>query len=118
MKRKRTYRSVDVEKVSVERLLPRLEKRVVVAVDVAKERMVAGLADGSGKTLELVRFSHPRQTMTFVELLLRLRQEGHDVEAVMEPTGVYGDALRFQLRSRDFAVFQVDPKRVVSERAG
>lgn len=112
MKRKRTYRSVDVEKVSVERLLPRLEKRVVVAVDVAKERMVAGLADGSGKTLELVRFSHPRQTMTFVELLLRLRQEGHDVEAVMEPTGVYGDALRFQLRSRDFAVFQVDPKRV------
>lgn len=112
MKTKRTYRSVDVEKVSVERLLPRLEKRVVVAIDVAKEGMVAGLADGSGKTRELVRFSHPRQTITFVELLVRLRDEGRDVEAVMEPTGVYGDALRFQLRSRDFAVFQVDPKRV------
>lgn len=114
MKTKRTYRTVDVEKVSFERLLSQLEgsDKVTVAIDVAKEAMVAGLADGAGKVRELVRFSHPRQTPLFVELLLRLREAGRAVEVAMEPTGVYGNALRFQLRSRDFPVFQVDPKRV------
>lgn len=112
MKTKRTYRSIDVEKFAVAPLLMRLGGKVVVAIDVAKEAMVAGLADASGKVQELVRFSHPRQTMTFIELLMRLREEGREVEVVMEPTGVYGNALRFQLRSRAFPVFQVDPKRV------
>jgi transposase len=111
MKSKRTYKTVDVEKVSVAKLLSVIVGTIVVAIDVAKEAMVVGFADSAGKTHELVRFSHPRQTMLFVELLLQLRGEGREVQAVMEPTGVYGNALRYQLRSRDFAVFQVDPKR-------
>jgi transposase len=112
MSKKRTYKSVDVEKVQVARLLSAIVSTVVVAIDVAKEAMVAGFADQAGKVHQLVRFSHPKQTMTFIGLLLRLREEGRDVQVVMEPTGTYGDALRFQLRSRDFPVYQVDPKRV------
>jgi transposase len=49
--------------------------------------------------------------MLFVELLMRLREEHREIQIVMEPTGVYGDALRAQLRARDFPVFQVEPKR-------
>lgn len=112
MKTKRTYKTVDVEKVSLARLLAAIAGTVVVAIDVAKTAMVAGFADAAGKTQELVRFSHPRQTLVFVELLARLREAGRAVEVAMEPTGVYGNSLRFQLRARDFPVFQVDPKRV------
>jgi transposase len=112
MKTKRTYKTVDVEKVVVAKLLSLIAGAVVAAVDVAKEAMVVGFADLAGKTHELVRFSHPKQTMLFVELLVQLREAGREVQIAMEPTGVYGDALRYQLRARDFAVFQVDPKRI------
>jgi transposase len=110
--KKRTYKTIDVEKVSVARLLAAIAGTVIVAVDVAKEAMVAGFADAAGKTHELVRFSHPRQTPLFLELLARLREAERSVEVAMEPTGVYGNALRFQLRAHDLPVFQVDPKRV------
>jgi transposase len=111
MKSKRTYKSIDVERVSIPKLLSLIAGTIVVAIDVAKEAMVVGFADAVGKTHELVRFSHPRQTMLFIELLVRLRDEGREVQVAMEPTGVYGNSLRFQLRARDFSVFQVDPKR-------
>jgi transposase len=111
MKSKRTYKTVDVEKVVVARLLSLIAGTIVVAIDVAKEAMVVGFADLAGKTHELVRFSHPRQTMLFIELLVQLRSSGREVQVAMEPTGVYGNAIRFQLRTRDFPVFQVDPKR-------
>ena len=80
MKTKRTYKTVDVEKVSLARLLAAIAGMVVVAIDVAKTAMVAGFADAAGKTQELVRFSHPRQTLVFVELLARLREAGRAVE--------------------------------------
>lgn len=112
MKTKRTYKTVDVEKVVLSKLLSGIAGAIIAAVDVAKEAMVVGLADRSGTTHQLVRFSHPRQTMLFVELLVQLRDAGREVQVAMEPTGVYGNALRFQLRARDFPVFQVDPKRI------
>ncbi len=111
MKSKRTYKTVDVEKVVTAKLLSLIAGTIVAAIDVAKEAMVVGFADAAGKTHELVRFSHPRQTLLFVELLVQLRDAGREVQVAMEPTGVYGNALRFQLRARDFPVFQVDPKR-------
>jgi transposase len=111
MKSKRTYKTVDVEKVATAKLLSLIAGTIVAAIDVAKEAMVVGFADAAGKTHELVRFSHPRQTLLFVELLVQLRDAGREVQVAMEPTGVYGNALRFQLRARDFPVFQVDPKR-------
>jgi transposase len=111
MKSKRTYKTVDVEKLVVSKLLGVIAGTVVAAIDVAKEAMVVGFADVAGKTHELARFSHPRQTMLFIELLEHLRRGGREVQVAMEPTGVYGNALRHQLRARDFPVFQVDPKR-------
>jgi transposase len=111
MKSKRTYKTVDVEKVAVAKLLSVIAGTVVAAIDVAKEAMVVGFADLAGKTHELVRFSHPRQTILFIELLEQLRGAGREVQVAMEPTGVYGNALRSQLRTREVAVYQVDPKR-------
>lgn len=111
MKRKHTYRTIAVEKLDLARLLEGLLGLVIVAIDVAKEAMVAGLADASGRTHALVHFSHPRQTPVFLDLVARLRELGRDVVIAMEPTGSYSTALRHQLTERGVPVFRVDPKR-------
>ncbi len=41
-----------------------------------------------------------------------LRDQGVSLELVMEPTGVYGDALRHQVRALDIPVFRMDAKKV------
>lgn len=111
MSKKRTYQSVNVEDLRMDRLQA-IGPKVVVSIDVAKQKMMAGLGDGTGKVHQLVRFVHPVQTRTFLKVVEQLREQGQEVEAVMEPTGTYGDALRFQLRSLGVPVYQVDPKRV------
>jgi transposase len=92
-------------------LLAAIVGRVIVAIDVAKEAMVAGFADAVGRVTALVRFSHPSETRLFLELLCAMRDANREVEVAMEPTGVYGDSLRYQLELRSFPVFRVDAKR-------
>lgn len=111
MKKKHTYRTIAVEKLDLNRLLEGLLGLVVIAIDIAKEAMVAGVADASGRTHALVHFSHPRQTSLFLELVARVGELGREVVVAMEPTGAYSTALRHQLTQRGVPVFRVDPKR-------
>jgi transposase len=114
MAKKIQYRSVDVEQVSTGTVLERLagQPRVAVGIDVAKRNFVAAVCDGTGDTQVRVRFEHPRQTTRFVELLKELQDAGCTVEVAMEPTGTYGDALRYQLGTRSIPVYRVTNKHV------
>ena len=85
--------------------------RVIVAIDVAKEAMVVGFADTHGHVVALARFSHPSETVIFLELLSSLSDAGRELEVAMEPTGVYGESLRHHIGRRGIPVFRVDPKR-------
>ncbi len=110
--KKSRYRTVPVQAVKAPTLIAQLgQGRCIVAIDIAKEAMVAGIANAAGVCQQLVRFSHPTQTLLFATLLVALRESGLTVEVAMEPTGVYGDSLRHVLKQRDFAVFRVDPAR-------
>lgn len=114
VKKRVAYRTVEIQSVVAAKLGERLggaAARCIVAIDVAKEKMVVGFADGQGVCQMLVRFSHPTQTLAFLALLEMLRDIGLELEVAMEPTGVYGEALRYQLVKRSFAVFRVDPTR-------
>jgi hypothetical protein len=53
----------------------------------------------------------PRRLVYSSKFAVALRAAGRSVEVAMEPTGVYGEALRHQFTSRNFEVFRVDPKR-------
>jgi transposase len=109
---KRKYRAVAVKEASVEGLLSRLAgDRVVVGVDVAKHGMFATVMDESQKVHHTIRWRHPEETRDFVEHLKELRNIGASVQVAMEPTGVYGDALRFEIERAGFEVFRVNPKR-------
>jgi transposase len=114
MPNKIQYRAINVQQLSPETLLGgfREADRVVVGIDVAKRKFLAALSDGQGQVRHIVRFEHPTQTRAFVDLLHGMQKAGTAVEVVMEPTGTYGDPLRFQLGLRSIPVFRVNNKHV------
>jgi transposase len=71
---------------------------------------VAAIATASGDAVKLVKFEHPRQTSLFLEQLSILTEGGRKPTVVMEPTGTYGDAIRYQLHQRGLKVHMMPPK--------
>lgn len=110
MKKKGTYRSVEIQRLDLARVLDAIAAAVIVAIDVAKEGVFAGIADADGKTHAIVRFSHPTETPIFFHLIERLREIGRAVSVALEPTGAYSIPFVHQCRQRRFDVFRVDPK--------
>ena len=114
MKKRIRYQTVSVQAIESERMRSALGgagQTCIVALDIAKQAMVAGFANAQGRCEKLVRFSHPTETLVFLGRLEMLRELGLKIEVAMEPTGVYGDALRYQLLKRGFEVYRVDPTR-------
>lgn len=109
---KRRYNSKEFKNVAWEKLPERIQdSRVVFAVDVAKEDFVAMLMDEHLQTLERFKWRHPQNTAQVIERIQVLGQQ-RSVEAVMEPTGTYGDVLAWWLRKAGIALFRAAPKRV------
>lgn len=114
MKKKIQYRPLDVQQIAVEALCEPFPtgSRVLVGVDVAKRHFVAALCDESGEARLHLRFELPGQMPEFLHRLRGLDAAARTVEVVMEPTGTYGDALRYQLEAHDIPVFRVNNKHV------
>jgi transposase len=110
MKKKRTYSSTDVEHLDLVAILSLLTVGCIVAVDVAKTKFVAAIATMAGEVLKIVRFSHPRQTLSFLRVVESLRDAQLSPRVVMEPTGTYGDALRYQCHVRGVSIEMMSPK--------
>ena len=86
--------------------------RLVLAIDVAKEDMVAALTDERAEVLVTLAWKHLDDTAELLAKLDELRRLGFTVEAVMESTGTYSDVLRHQLQASGYPVYQVSGKRV------
>jgi transposase len=71
------------------------------------------LANADSSVSELLSWNHPEQTR---ELLTHLENLACPLMAVMESTGTYGDALRYQFRCSGFEVNQISAKRVSDAR--
>jgi len=95
---KRRYKCAEFKQVDWREVRDRIAgKRVVVAVDVAKEDFVATLLTADQEALETFGRRYPGETAEVVERLVWLGREQR-LEAVLEPSGTYGDALMWQLR--------------------
>ena len=110
MERKSSYAALDVERFDLTTILQRVTVGCTVAVDVAKTKFVAAIATATGEVLKLVKFEHPRQTGAFLRLLEGLREASLSPKVVMEPTGTYGDVLRYQCHQRGVPVHMMAPK--------
>jgi transposase len=110
--KKRPYRAVHLSGFEWDGICERLKSRhVVVGVDVAQEAMVAAVMDDEEVVVKTVRWSHPIETDEFLAFVERLDEAADNVTVAMEPSGVYGDALRWQLHRAGFEVFRVSPKK-------
>lgn len=108
--KKRIYRGVNVKKVNGEKLGEAVQgKRVVFGLDVAKEAMAGSVAIGREEVILNVKWSHPAETNDLLELVAGL--PAASVEVAMEPSGTYGDALKYQFGLRGVPVYRVSPKR-------
>lgn len=106
------YRTVEVKAVDWEAWAAQAAGTTVVfAVDVAKEDFVSRLDIQDAAHLGRVKWRHPEQTGELLAGIGRLVAAAR-VEAVMESSGTYGDALRWQLRALGAQIFRASAKRV------
>lgn len=109
---KRRYKAVWVKDVEAVSLAGRLSAgNAVVGIDVGKEDFFAAVMDPSRRVVETVRWKHPEQSRLFIHLVTGLKALHPELVAAMEPSGVYGDAVRFALWDAGLSVYRVSPKR-------
>lgn len=107
--KKRMYRATDLKKVALAPLKEQVRgQRVVLGVDVAKTTMYGTLLNEAREVLGRWKWQQPGETRELVGLLRSLPAL---VEVVLEPTGSYGDALRWHLEQAGIAVYRASPKR-------
>ena len=113
--KKRIYRAKAVKEVDLEKLGHQVLEapRVVFSIDVAKELMVAALKVQAERVHTTLKWQHLEHTPGIVQWLSSLPQP---VEVVLEPSGTYGDALRWRLEDAGLAVYRVSPKKVKDSR--
>lgn len=105
------YRAVSVKKIRATDLIKGIRgKRVVVAIDVAMEWMYAAIASPDRTIHAIIKWSHPHETRAFLKFVNELNQHA-EINAAMEPSGTYGDALRYRLLKAGIRVWRVSPKR-------
>lgn len=113
--KKRAYRATNVNRIDREKLRIAVDGgRLIAGVDVAKKVQFACLADESGLTLRTMKWSHPKETDKAIDFLRSLGASA--VEIVMEPSGTYGDPLRYQFERAGFGVWFVSGKRTHDAR--
>jgi transposase len=107
--RKVKYKTTNVNKVNWEKVAEATkDKEVLFSVDVAKADFVGLVSTRDDEVIQLIKWEHPRQTGELLDQLMDLSAQR--LEAAMEPTGTYGDALRWQLNKRGIPVYRVNPK--------
>jgi transposase len=108
------YRATNVNKLDWSKLAEQVKGReMVLSIDVAKSDFVGLLKSKDDEVIQLIKWSHPLDTEHLLESLASLG--AGRLEAAMEPTGTYGDALRWQLTKRGVPVYRVNPKYVHDE---
>ncbi|MEM7585929.1 MAG: transposase [Acidobacteriota bacterium] len=112
---KRTYRAKSVKTLDLDRLGKELEaaQRLVFSLDIAKDVMFATLKVEAELVHTTLKWHHLESTSEVVSWLSGF---GPRVEVAMEPSGTYGDTLRWHLERSGVAVYQVSPKKVKDSR--
>lgn len=106
---KMKYRTRNVNKLDWPMIEEQVRnKEVIFSIDVAKTDFVGLLRTQEQEVIQLLNWKHPQDTRGLINKLRHLPVARLD--AVLEPTGTYGDVLRWQLSKRGIAIYRVNPK--------
>jgi len=110
VKKKRAYRAKEINSVSVAKVLEdRKGQRAVVGIDVGKEGLSLMLRWDDGTYAGPWQAKNITEIRTVVEFLTSVAYRRKLIVA-MEPTGTYGDALRYALTQAGLEVHRVQGK--------
>jgi len=108
--KKHSYRQIDIAKVDWASIRTKTENHAIIfSVDIAKNAFVGTLFTKDKELISTLKWSHPQDTRSLLEHLCSGLGASH-LEVVMEPTGTYGDVLRWQFIQRGIPVYRVSPK--------
>lgn len=112
--KKRMYRAKPVKDMDLGKLGGELKDadRVVFGIDVAKELMFATLKIEAEAVHTTLKWHHLKESLAVVKWVASLA----GIEVAMEPSGTYGDSLRWHLERRGIAVYRTSPKLVKDSR--
>ena len=108
--RKRIYRAVDIKQVNREQVAMMVRgKKITAGIDVAKEKQFCVLMPRSEEVLLTFKWDHLEASRSTVAWLARL--PASSLEVALEPSGTYGDNLRWLFHKAEVPVFRVSPKQ-------
>jgi len=106
----KTYRSMSVKQVDVEKILAdHLHQPVEAGLDIGKESIWTVIRFRDGSYLRPWRAANPSEVNLLVSLLKRISQQAK-LTVAMESSGTYGDALRQSLSHAGLNVHRVSSK--------
>jgi transposase len=111
---RRAYKRVKVNSVERANLaaIAKVEKAVVLGLDVAKGEIVASLRWHSEVFERPWSVANPSEIKTLVDLCSILVAAGLDLKVAMESTGTYGDSVRYAMTAAKIQVLRVSGKNV------
>ena len=109
--KKRSYHSKKVKLINWEQLSEQSPPHeVVFSIDIAKHKQFGLIMNTDREVILQVNWLHPQETSQVLEGLNHFKDRLKGI--VIEPSGVYGDTLRYQLNQQGYTVFKINPKRV------
>jgi transposase len=108
--KKINYKAINVNKLDWSSMQTKFNNQdVIFSIDVAKTAFVGLLVNEDQDVYQLIKWSHPQDTEELVNNIHTCLGAAR-LTVVMEPTGTYGDALRWQFIKRGIPVYRVNPK--------
>jgi transposase len=109
--KKRAYKATKVKALNLHNLNNQVkDKDIVFAIDVAKEKFMGSIMTSDKQVIITIKWDHPTETSLLLDILVN-ELSWHSLDVAMEPSGTYGDSIRFQFQERGIAVYRVSPKR-------
>lgn len=109
--KKRSYHSKNVKFINWELFSQQsILDEVIFSIDIAKHKQFGLLMNAAREVILQVNWLHPQETPQILEGLSHFKARLKGI--VIEPSGVYGDTLRYQLNQQGYTVFKINPKRV------
>lgn len=112
--RKMKYKTTNVNKVNWVKIEEQVkDKDVLFSVDAAKHAFVGLLRTREQEVVQLINWTHPQDTKKLIDTVTGL--DVARLEVALEPTGTYGDALKWQLTQRGIQVYRINAKHTHDE---
>ena len=77
---KRSYKTVPISRLNIERLREQVGSRCIFGVDIAKTRQVGAFSGIDGRAVVRVHWNHPSETRELLDTLERMQVTGIHVE--------------------------------------